>query len=214
MTEGGDMVKTFHIFLRILCLCVVLAAANCWADEIVLTPDYCPGINAGCRITDLTDSGMVLGQAYGGRLDYNPLLFWLPSDGYVMHTFDAPWSDLGTIGLDIDNAGDILFKGLFSNSDPRAWGSLTGYGILDTQNDTWVPDSTGTMVADWGPIDTQLTNASGQFIATVPLPESELKSDYPATVDYVLVDPVPEPSSLLLLGTLAVPALIRLRKRR
>jgi hypothetical protein len=124
--------------------------------------------------------------------------------------FDAPWELDTTSGKDINDAGDVLF---FASNNPAVlafWGTKTGYGILQPDG-TILPDSTGTMLADWGPISTQLSNTKGQFIGSVPdaiLPPGEL--------DWALFTPapVPEPSSLFLLGTLAVPVLIRLRMKQ
>jgi hypothetical protein len=204
--------RAFRFFLHIACISVVLAGTNCWADLYyfdVLVPYNCGGATI-CTITDLNNEGQVLGQMAGGGGDNGVLLYHAGSGNIGignMRAFFAPWADFTTTGLDINDAGDVLFRGF--GIGEIAWGTSTGYGILHPDG-TIEPDTTGTMFADWGPIDTQLSNTSGQFIGTVP------DATIPGETDWALFTPIPapEPTSFLLLGTLAVPVLIRFRKRR
>jgi hypothetical protein len=199
--------KMWRFFLRFVCLGLGLAGANCWADVFILIPSV-PYAN-GEFIVGLNNNGLVLGEEVGA---FDVGMLWSPPNYSETNwtSISAPWDDFGTHVLGINDAGDVLLFAAPNIADP----DQHPYGVYHSADGTYQrDDGTGTIFGNLEPFSTQLSNNRGEYIGYIHDPRAV---NDPTAMDTVLFTPnsVPEPSSLLLLGTLAIPALIRFRKRR
>lgn len=177
----------------------------------------------------INSRGWVVGQTAPGEPDWVALL-WIPDGGSSITgtPLIVPWQAASSSARDIHDNGDILVEffgidligGYCASSScipgsyyavvHAAGGPLLSRTDYYFSNSEWLAD-----LGLWGPILPRQTNAKGQHLLNLGGdPGTGVCSpDYPCQAQLITPD-VPEPSSVVLLATVAGIVALSLRRRR
>jgi len=217
-----------------LLIFALLVATSAWADIVngyyvtqLLPPNGYDSV--GVQAVAINDSGLIIGTAYGPN---DRAVVWDPSPlspSAVATPVPDPWLQYSDFGQALNDAGDLLIfvslpmpgvcteNGIgFIPQDVIVPIYSTDLSALDPNTCTFDSSGSGPFVGltgteGLGPGSTQppgmtisSTNSLGQFIETFPGDGYS----YETAFLYTPVADVPEPSSLLLLGTVLAACLV------